>query len=336
MRILMTGGTGDVGRAAVQYLAQLGHFIKVIGRSKGVSIPSAEYALCDIGDYPLLREMVRGFDAVVHLAAVRNPFDAPSHQVFMANVQGTFNVYKACEEEGIQRVVQASSINALGTYYGKRPAAIRYLPVDEDHPCESSDVYSFSKHVIEDIGEYYWRRSGISGAALRLPWVAPASYHSKIGERREGVQRLVDKLLALPAAKRRAWFEAAWQQYNNMRAMGAQEDPTVSQRMRQEHPEWFGEEWQAMVSRVNFFTMLDERDSAAAIEKALTSRYGGSHPLHINDSQNWTGIPSQTLADLFYPDVTSFKKPLQGFDTLVSIERARELLGFEVHYSFGA
>jgi nucleoside-diphosphate-sugar epimerase len=335
MRVLMTGGTGDVGKAAVQLLAQRGFSVRVVGRSKNVAIPNAEYAACDIADYSRLREMVRGFDAVVHLAAVRNPFDAPSEQVFLANAQGTFNVYKACEEEGIQRVVQASSINALGTYYGKRPAQIRYLPVDEQHPCDSTDVYSFSKHVIEDIGDYYWRRSGISGAALRLPWVAPADYHAKIGERRAWVQRLVERLLRLSAEERRAWFDAAWGQYNELRASGFQEDSLAAERLRQERPGWFGESWQAMVSRVNFWTMLDERDSAQSIEKALTASYTGNHPLHINDDRNWTGIPSQTLAELFYPDVQTFKKPLQGADTLVSIDRARALLGFEVEHSFG-
>ena len=90
-----------------------------------------------------------------------------------------------------------------------------------------------------------------------------------------------------------------------------------------------------MSNRVNFWTCLDERDSAQAIELALVKSYAGSHTLFVNDDHNWTGVPSRTLAALFYPDVV-FKTPLDGTSTLVSIDRVRDLLGFKVEYSFGA
>ncbi len=194
MRVLVTGGNGAVGKATVARLVKNGFSVKVIGRSAGIEIPGAVYEVCDINDYPHLREAVRGFEAIVHLAAIPAPAGGSSDQVFYANAQGTFNVYKAAEEEGIQRVVQASSINALGVFYGRKPSPIHYLPVDEDHPCVATDVYSFSKQVIEDIGEYYWRRSGISGVAYRLPWVAPASHHAVNPGRQARVRAMVEKL----------------------------------------------------------------------------------------------------------------------------------------------
>ena len=206
MRVLITGGTGSVGKAVVERLVGHGHQVKVIGRSADKELVGAEYSVCDITSYPELREAVRGFDTVVHLAAVPNPSAVSSEQVFTANAQGTFNVYKACEEEGIKRVVQASSINALGVFYGRKPAPFEYLPVDEEHPCVSSDVYSFSKHVIEDIGDYYWRRSGISGVALRLPWVAPRSMHERNSERQKTLGGLCERLLNLSADERADWF----------------------------------------------------------------------------------------------------------------------------------
>ena len=298
-------------------------------------IPGAAYEVCDINDYLRLREAVRGFEAIVHLAAIPAPSGGTSDQVFLANAQGTFNVYRAAEEEGIRRVVQASSINALGVFYGRKPSPIHYLPVDEDHPCVATDVYSFSKQVIEDIGDYYWRRSGISGVAYRLPWVTPASYHEAIPQRREWAQALVERLAALNAEARSRWYENAWQQYNALRAQGILEDRQAAQRIKAEHPELLGDDYHAMSNRVNFWTCLDERDSAQAIELALVKPYEGSHTLFVNDDHNWTGVPSRTLADLFYPDVTEFKSPLEGTSTLVSIDRVRDLLGFKVEYSFG-
>ncbi len=91
-----------------------------------------------------------------------------------------------------------------------------------------------------------------------------------------------------------------------------------------------------MGSRVNFWTCLDERDLAQAMELALVKPYEGSHTLFVNDDHNWTGVPSRTLARLFYPDVAEFKSPLEGTSTLVSIDRVQDLLGFKVEYSFGA
>ena len=46
-----------------------------------------------------------------------------------------------------------------------------------------------------------------------------------------------------------------------------------------------------------------------------------------------TGVESEALLDLFFPDVTARKRTLHGAESLVSIERARELIGFEPEHS---
>jgi hypothetical protein len=79
----------------------------------------------------------------------------------------------------------------------------------------------------------------------------------------------------------------------------------------------------------NFWASLDARDAAQAFEKGLTAGYQGSHPLYVNDSENAAGIDSELLAQTFFPDVTGRTHPLQGRETLVSIERARAVIGFE-------
>jgi hypothetical protein len=79
----------------------------------------------------------------------------------------------------------------------------------------------------------------------------------------------------------------------------------------------------------NFWASLDARDAAQALEKGLTAEYKGSHPLYINDSENAAGLDSERLARLFFPQTTRRTHPLQGRETLVSIDRARALLGFE-------
>ena len=57
--------------------------------------------------------------------------------------------------------------------------------------------------------------------------------------------------------------------------------------------------------------------------------------MFINDRLNWTGVETRVLVDLFYPDVPELKTPLPGCESLVSIDRARDLIDFEPEYTFG-
>lgn len=335
MQILLTGGSGSVGQSVTNRLVKSGHAVRVIGRRENMVMEGAEYQSCDINDYPRLREVIRGCDAVVHLAAIPNPGLASPEEVYRANSQGTFNVFQAAVEEGIQRVVQASSINATGQFYGLKPAPLDYLPMDEEHPVFSTDAYSFSKHVIEEIGEYFWRREGISSVAYRLPYVAPESYHEVVRQNRGRTQGLVESLLKKSPEERQAWFDEAWRMYNDFRATRPYETSGLARKLMTEMPDDKRVMLGTMGSRVNFFTILDERDSAQAVEKGLTASFSGAHTLFINDRLNNTGVESKVLAELFYPDVTLFKKDLKGTESLVSIDRARVLIGFEPEYTFG-
>ncbi len=78
---------------------------------------------------------------------------------------------------------------------------------------------------------------------------------------------------------------------------------------------------------------MDERDSAQAMEKGLLAEFEGSHALFINADHNWLGYDSETLLRLFYPQVSERKQPLHDSDALVSINRARRLIGFAPDYA---
>jgi UDP-glucose 4-epimerase len=87
-----------------------------------------------------------------------------------------------------------------------------------------------------------------------------------------------------------------------------------------------------MATRNDFWTAVDARDSAQAFEKAVSRPYEGSHVLFVNDSHNRAGVESRALASLFFPDA-ELAAPLEGTASLVSIAKAREMLGFEPEYS---
>jgi hypothetical protein len=89
-----------------------------------------------------------------------------------------------------------------------------------------------------------------------------------------------------------------------------------------------------MVGRANFWTVLDVRDAAQAAEKGLLVDYQGSHAAFINDDHNYLGLPSEELIKVWFPDVTTRKRPLSSTESLVSIDYARELIGFEVKFPY--
>ncbi|MFT7695750.1 MAG: nucleoside-diphosphate-sugar epimerase, partial [Candidatus Latescibacterota bacterium] len=73
MHILITGGTGTVGRLTVERLVRSGHDVRVIGLDDSMPIAGAEYRACDINDYASLRKQVKGIEGIVHLAALPHP-----------------------------------------------------------------------------------------------------------------------------------------------------------------------------------------------------------------------------------------------------------------------
>jgi nucleoside-diphosphate-sugar epimerase len=281
MRILVTGGTGSVGQTAVRHLIEGGHDVTVIGRREA-EIEGAAYRVCDVTDYDCVEAAARGMDAIVHLAAIPSPLFDPGHRVYGVNTTGTYNAFAAAAANGIERVVAASSINALGYYFGVTEFPIRYFPIDEAHPTYTTDPYSFSKQIVEAIGAYFWRREGISSVCLRLPAVMESG---------RGMDRFVE------------FYE--------------------------DHPDLWRD-----FGRRNFWTLLDDRDSALAIELGLTADYEGSHPLFVNDRVNILGVESEKLLSIYFPEVEARKHPIEGDEALVSYHRAKALIGFEPQHSW--
>ena len=328
MKVLVTGGTGAVGRTAVARLVRSGHEVKVIGRRPDMEIEGGEYRSCDITDYAALREQTKGMEGIVHLAAIPNPSMGTGEEIFHANCTGTFNVYQAATEEGIKRVVSASSINALGYNFGLRAFPLQYFPVDEEHPCVTTDAYSFSKQVLEETADYFWRREEISGVCLRLPGVFEVSEENRhrIGEFIAEARKAYDEVLNLADAEGKERVQKILARIEELRAARTFEQPEHWKEMdRTESGFVFGIN--------NFWTLIDAEDSAQAIEKGLLAEYEGSHPLFVNDSCNVLGIESEVLVKTFFPGVTQRKRSLKGTEALVSIERARELIGFEPEHS---
>ena len=339
MRLLVTGGMGSVGRPMVQWLVERGHEVRVLDLIYQPPIEGVECRTGSIADYEELHKHMEGMEGVIHLAAYAVPSLAPETELFHINVDGTFNIYRAAADVGIKRVVCASSINALGYNYGiKFPKGqLRYFPIDEEHPSYTTDPYSFSKQINEEIGDYFWRREGITSLFLRLP----AVYNPlETGKRAEGMKffraqcRLqTAKVMNMPEPQRSERVQELIAGHAAM-AEARMWEKKIDYENNPDLPIAMIENLAVMFGRTNFWTILDARDAAQAAEKGLLAEFEGSHAVYITDDQNLVDIPTRELVEVWFPDVTTWKRPVSGTETLVSINRIRELIGFEVQFPY--
>lgn len=181
LRVAVTGGSGKVGREAVRALRAAGHTTVNLDRAPSERGATTVVDLTDFGQtmgaLSGIDMVSRGFDAVVHLAAIPGPGAAPDHEVFRINTISTYNVFAACQRLGIRRVVWASSETLLGMPF--QAAAPPFAPLDET-VSRPEWSYALSKRVGEDMAETFARWDGeTSIISLRFSNVwSPEDYRS--------------------------------------------------------------------------------------------------------------------------------------------------------------
>ena len=120
MQIAITGATGFIGQRLVNTLLEAGHDLRALTRSPSAALPpSIEQIPGDLADTDALGQLVRGVDAVMHLAgAVRGAkaadFDRP-------NVQGTRNLLLQ-----MQREAPGSPLLFVSSLAAREPALSHY------------------------------------------------------------------------------------------------------------------------------------------------------------------------------------------------------------------
>jgi UDP-glucose 4-epimerase len=142
--ILVTGGGGFVGVPTVHALLREGARIRVLDAVEPVRLEGldCEVIVGDIADAELVGRACDGVDGVLHLAVLPLTMANTAHEnAFQTNVRGSFNVFRAAGESGVQRVVYSSASSA----YGPTTA----VPIREDHPLRPNAFYPATKAAAE-------------------------------------------------------------------------------------------------------------------------------------------------------------------------------------------
>jgi nucleoside-diphosphate-sugar epimerase len=94
-------------------------------------------------------------------------------------------------------------------------------------------------------------------------------------------------------------------------------------------------EWDADPSlrRWNLWGYIDTRDGAQAVIRGLNARLPGFERFIIANADTVVSTPSAELAAKYFPNV-ALKRPLEGNETLLSIEKAQRMLGFAPTHSW--
>jgi nucleoside-diphosphate-sugar epimerase len=159
-RVIVTGGSGKLGRAVLADLVAHGHRVlnldQVVPRDP--IAPTVRVDLRDFGEVIAALSGVdehRGpFDAVVHLGAIPAPGLFANARTFASNVPATYHVFEAARVLGIKNVVFASSETVLGLPFDTPPP---YAPVDEEYHPRPETAYSLGKLVDETIAQQFAR-----------------------------------------------------------------------------------------------------------------------------------------------------------------------------------
>ena len=108
MTIAVTGATGFVGQALLDRALETGLTVKALTRRDQLPRDGVEWVSGDLESAEALRALMRGAEAVIHVAGVVN--DAARFE--SGNVLGTLNVIEAAKAEGVQRFIHVSSLSA--------------------------------------------------------------------------------------------------------------------------------------------------------------------------------------------------------------------------------
>ena len=169
-RYVVTGGAGFIGSGLVRALLARGDGqVRVIdnlltGHEKNLEEvrPRIAFDHCDIRDYDAVAAAVSDAEVVFHLAAIpsvprsiREP--VPSHEV---NVDGAFNVFRACAEAKVQRVVYAASSSAYGD--------TEVLPKVETMLPRPKSPYAVQKLLGEYYASVFHSSFGLETVSLRF------------------------------------------------------------------------------------------------------------------------------------------------------------------------
>lgn len=192
--VAVTGASGFLGQYIVDELLLRGARVRAVVRNPAkvprlATTPGVELAVADLGDREALTRAFTGVDAVIGCAALFSldrQFDWEAN--YVANKEGTANVFGAVGDAGVKRVIHVSSCAVYRSSLWK--------DMNEDHPRLKAwhrwvfGAYFTTKALAEEVAWGEAQRLG-----LELTIIRPSGIY---GARDTNVTPLLRRLSRLP------------------------------------------------------------------------------------------------------------------------------------------
>lgn len=206
MTVVVTGGSGFLGRSVVRGLTEAGtRVVSVDLRPPHEMIDGVTYATADVCEASTIDAVFteHDVDTVVHLASIVNPGrDTTREQEFRVDVEGSRTVLRACVAHGVRRIVVSSSGAAYG-YHADNPAWIT-----EDTPLRGNDSFAYSRHkrlVEEMLADHRRKHPELEQTIFRIGTILGADVDNQI-------TALFDKKRLLKISGSESPFVFVWDQ----------------------------------------------------------------------------------------------------------------------------
>jgi nucleoside-diphosphate-sugar epimerase len=278
-RIVVTGGSGALGRYVVRDLIRHGYEVLNLDRVAPAEWLSP-FIEVDLAEYGATFAAIHGYDAVVHLGAEPRPDrdHVTGARRFRNNTLSTFNIFQAAAAQGMQRVVWASSDTTLGHPYTKvRP---HYAPVDEAHPVQPQTGYALSKVMGEELARQMNRMYGLPIIGLRFSSIR---------------------------------FTGA-EHYDNYAVI----------------PSFWSDPFKR---KMNLWGYVDARDAAQGVRLSLESDVKSAEVFNLGAPDTIMDRPTAELLETVFPGIPA-RPGMSEFEAVLSIDKARRVLGYEPVYSW--
>jgi UDP-glucose 4-epimerase len=159
---LIIGGNGVIGHFVARRLVKAGHRPVIMSRGGDPALINDILDRCvnlrgDMTDSKTVDDIVRahGISHIVHLgAALPSVAETNPAAAIRLNAEGTANVLEAAKNNGVKRVVMASTKAVYGPATGQFDAPT-YVPVPESKLPEPATMYGISKLASEMLGQWY-------------------------------------------------------------------------------------------------------------------------------------------------------------------------------------
>lgn len=148
MKILVTGGSGFLGKAIVKKLVALDHEVSYISRNKaeGLDELNVQWFQGSIAQVELVDKAIQNQEGVIHTAAKAGYWGSRA-SYYQTNVIGTENIIRACQQHAVSKLVFTSSPSIV--FNGSDLKGVdESIEVPEKHLCYYSETKAISEKLV--------------------------------------------------------------------------------------------------------------------------------------------------------------------------------------------